>query len=154
MVSSERPVGLVIYGDGPLKSWVQWRAARIPGVNLAGFTRDRLELAGVLASADGLLHGSAAETYGLVVAEALCSGLPLVVPDRGGAADLAQPAHAETYPPGDASGCAEAIRRLLSRDAETLRRDCRAAARDRVLSLDEHFERLFAGYAERLSERG
>ncbi|MDZ7807984.1 MAG: hypothetical protein U5K71_12835 [Gracilimonas sp.] len=31
--------------------------------------------------ADYFVHGSAAETYGIVVAEAVCSGLPVVVPE-------------------------------------------------------------------------
>ena len=53
---------------------------------MEGEIRDRALLARYYASADVLVHGSAAETYGLVVAEAICSGLPVVVPDRGGAA--------------------------------------------------------------------
>lgn len=147
-VGERRPIGLIVFGDGPLRAWVRRRAERTPGVHLAGFTESRDELANALASADGMLHGSAAETYGLVVAEGLCSGLPLVVPDVGGAADLAAPAYAEVYPPGDSGACAVAIERLLARDQAALREGCAAAARDKVGTMDDHFEQLFGFYAE------
>ena len=60
-----------------------------------------------------MIHGSSAETYGIVVAEGLCSGLPLVVPNVGGAHDLAGTDYAEVYPPGDAARRSSA--RLLNR---------------------------------------
>jgi alpha-1,6-mannosyltransferase len=149
--SKRRPLGLVIYGDGPLRRWVEHRAAGIPGVNVAGFVSDRQALARALASADALLHGSAAETYGLSVAEAICSGLPLVAPDCGGAADLAGPGYAEQYPAGDAIACADAILRLLDRDPDVMRKQCRLAAETRVLSVEEHFRLLFDCYEQRLA---
>ncbi|MAQ18529.1 MAG: glycosyl transferase family 1, partial [Sandaracinus sp.] len=110
------------------------------------------ELPDALASADALLHGSAAETYGLVVAEALVSGLPLVVPDRGGAADLAAPAYAETYPAGHPEAASRAIHRLLDRDPTELRAAALSGAQARVRSVDAHFDALFARYA-RLTPR-
>ena len=139
------PVGLAIFGDGPMRKQIEKEAAKGPGVAVAGYTRDRQHLATALASADALLHGSAAETYGLVVAEAMCAGTPLVVPDVGGAADLADPRYAEVYPPGDVAKCAAAIRRLLSRDPMRLRVACLDAART-VRTLDDHFAALFAHY--------
>ncbi len=147
IASRQRALGLVIYGDGPLRRWVQYRAAGIPGVTVAGFVSERGVIARALASADALLHGSAAETYGLSVAESICSGLPLVAPDRGGAADLAASGYAELYPPGDARACADAMLRLLDRDPEAMRAECRLAARSRVLSIGEHFKLLFQRYA-------
>ena len=141
-----QPIGLAIFGDGPLRKRVEAEAAKGPGVVVAGYTRDRAELATALASADALLHGSAAETYGLVVAEAMCAGTPLIVPNVGGAADLADPAYAEVYPPGDVDKCAAAIRRLLSREPRRLRVACLEASRT-VRTLDDHFEALFAHYA-------
>jgi alpha-1,6-mannosyltransferase len=146
-------VGLVIYGDGPLRKVLEWKAAHVPGVVIAGRIENRSELARVLASADGLLHGSAAETFGLSVAEALCSGLPLVVPDRGGAAELAGPRYAERYAAGDPRACAAAIERLLAREPATLRAAAAGAARARVRSADEHFSALFSLYAQRIKAR-
>ncbi len=145
--SMSRPMGLVIFGDGPLRSLVVRRAKTIPGVHVAGFTEDRTLLARSLASADGFLHGSSAETYGLVVAEAICSGLPLVVPDQGGAADLADDGFAELYPAGDAVACAQAMLRLAARPAALLKQAALQTAQSRVGTMADHFEQLFDLYA-------
>ena len=142
-------IGLVQFGDGPLRKWVERRAAAVGGVHLAGFVPDRDTVAVALASADAMIHGSAAETYGLVVAEGLCSGLPIVVPSAGGAADLADPAWAETYTAGDAKGCARAIVRLLGRDRAALAAGCARAADTKIGTMADHFRALFALY-ERL----
>jgi alpha-1,6-mannosyltransferase len=142
------PVGLVIYGDGPMRPLVERWARRSPGIRVAGFTADRAELARMLASADALLHGSAAETYGIAVAEALCSGLPVVVPDRGGAAELAGPECSESYPAGDVDACARAVERLMARPASGLRAAAVAHSRVAVRDADEHFDSLFALYEQ------
>jgi alpha-1,6-mannosyltransferase len=146
-VAAHREIGLVVFGDGPLRGLVDRAVRRRPGVVLGGFLRGRRDLAVALASADLLLHGSAAETFGLAVAEALCSGLPIVVPDRGGAAELADPAYAECYPPGDVEACAAAIGRMLDRDPAALRPMAARAAAERVRSVEEHFAALFQIYA-------
>lgn len=145
--SRHREMGLVLFGHGPLRSLVLRRAAQIKGVHVAGFTEDRTLIARTLASADAFLHGSAAETYGLVVAEALCSGLPLVVPDKGGAADLANDAYAELYPAGDAKACAEGMLRMLSRPRELTGKAALSAAQHKVGTMDDHFRGLFSLYA-------
>lgn len=142
-----RPVALVVFGDGPLFQHHVRRARGLP-IHFAGVTRDRSYLARVLASADALLHGSAAETFGLVIAEALCAGLPVVVPDAGGAAELAAPEYAELYCAGDARGCADAALRLLGRDALQLRAAAAGSGGHRVLSQAEHFARLWDAYAQ------
>jgi len=145
--SERRPMGLVLFGQGPLESWVRHRARGVPGVHVAGFVSDRELIARTLASADAFLHGSAAETYGLVVAEAICSGLPIVVPDIGGAADLAADAFAETYPAGDARACAAAMTTLLGRPRELLRRAALETAQHRIGTMNDHFSALFETYA-------
>jgi alpha-1,6-mannosyltransferase len=152
--AASRPMGLVIFGDGPLRAWVERSAARIPGVHLAGFVDNPREIATALASADAMLHASAAETYGLVVAEAICSGLPIIVPNQGGAADLADPSYAETYEPGDAVDCARAIEALLARDREELGRACAAAAEHEIGTMEGHFQQLFALYERLIEEAG
>lgn len=145
--SRQRPMGLVLFGRGAMERSIKRKIARTPGVHLAGYVGSREAMATATASADGLLHGSAAETYGLVVAEAICSGVPIIVPDRGGAAALAGPGYAESYETGDAESCSRAILRLLARDRGQLRHACAAAAR-RIDTMDDHFERLFELYSE------
>ncbi|MEM6369637.1 MAG: glycosyltransferase [Myxococcota bacterium] len=140
-----QPIGLVIYGDGPSRRRVDRLSAQTVGVHVAGYTRDRSEMARAIASADAFVHGSAAETYGLVVAEALCAGTPVVVPDSGGAAEIPSPAVSERYRAGDPEACAAAIRRLLSRDKTELDAALNAA-RSQVRTLDDHFRELFEYY--------
>jgi alpha-1,6-mannosyltransferase len=71
--------------------------------------------------------------------------LPLIVPDEGGAADFARPGISETFVPGDVQSAAEAIRRLLDRDREPMRRQAERVARG-ARTLDQHFEDLFRTY--------
>ncbi len=144
-VRRERPVGFVVFGDGPFRRQIDESVG--PGVHLAGFVEDREFIARSLASADGFLHGSAAETFGFVIAEAMQSGTPIISPDRGGAFELVEPEFSETYPPGDAVSCAGAILRLLARDRQNLRRAAVAAAERNVRSKAEHFSALFDAYA-------
>jgi len=152
--NAQHPVGLVIVGDGPTRAWTERAARRVPTVHIAGIVRDRQLLARMMASADALLHGSAAETYGLGIAEALCAGLPLIVPNRGGAVDLAHPAYAEVYAPGDARDAARAILRMAARDRAATTQAARAAAVSRVQTPEAHFMALFQHYAAVLAARG
>ncbi len=110
---SRPDLGLVIIGDGPLRANVETWAARAGKVHVMGPIGDRDRLARCLASGDILVHGSGAETYGLVVAEAICSGLAVVSPDTGGAADLARRGLSRIYATGDAESCGRAILALL-----------------------------------------
>ena len=145
----EPPAALVIFGDGPARSQVERAAARYRHIVLAGYTKDREQLARIVASADAFVHGSAAETYGLVIAEALAARTPLVLPRGGGAAELADPSYAETYRPGDAEDCARAIRRLLQRAPSELG-PAVAAGSKKVRTLDEHFKELFGYYSQQI----
>lgn len=146
-----RPVGLYIIGDGPARVAIGRMAARVPGVHLAGVVSDRQRLATLLASADAFVHGGAAETFGLAVGEALCAGLPLVTPDRGGAADIARPEFAETYRTGDSRACADAIARLLARPRAPLV-DAACLAADRLWTPHQHFSALFEHYRRQARE--
>lgn len=137
--------GLYIIGDGPTWRGVKRRAAAVPGVRVAGRITDRDDLARRLASADYFVHGGAAETFGLVVAEALASGLPLVTPHLGGAADLAHPAYAECYRSGDPAAMHAALLRIIGRDRRELALAARAGG-NRLKAPEEHFKLLLDEY--------
>lgn len=147
-VQETRPAGFYIIGDGLNHAAIVTKATAGQHIHVAGRISDRGQLARMLASADALIHGSTAETYGFVVAEALCCGTPLVVPDVGGAHDLASGAYAEVYPAGDRRAAADAIIRLLSRDRAGLSQSALEAGRTRVGNIEAHFEKLFAFYEE------
>lgn len=145
-VAAEAPLGLVLIGDGHQRARTLAHIGHNPHIYAMAPTRDRGLLARILASGDMLLHGSSAETFGLVAAEARASGLPMVLPDQGAAVDLADGDHCEIYQSGNRRSAADAIRRMLTRDSEALRR----AATSRALvarTLTEHFTELFAHYA-------
>ncbi len=148
-----RKIGLYIAGDGFLRAWVERWALNAQHVYVAGQINDPEQLATVMASADALIHGSAAETFGLVLAEALCSGTPLIVPDAGASATFAGPDYAETYRAGDAADGAAAILRLLSGDRKAQSRAAQVAADARVFTVEQHFERLFEIYERIVQER-
>ncbi len=152
-VREQHAVGLFLIGDGPTRKWVERTAAKVPGAYVAGPIRDRQLLAQSLASADAMLHGGAAETFGLVVAEALCAGLPLIVPDRGGAADLAENSYAITYETGNPEACRDAIIDMIRKDRAPMHQAARHAADTRIVTMSSHFERLFDHYEKLLRQR-
>ncbi len=153
LASQKRKMGLAIFGDGPFRWMVKRQAKGIEHLKLMGFTSNREELADYLSSADYFVHGSAAETYGLVVAEAICSGLPVVVPDVGGAGDLANSAYSETYSPGNAEQLSEAILKIMDRDREQMVTACAKAAKDSIGTMDDHFRLLFEVYQKLVDEK-
>jgi alpha-1,6-mannosyltransferase len=139
------PIGLVLVGDGIDRKRVQRAAAGNPHVRILPPIRDRALLAAHLASADVLVHGCESETFGLIPAEAMASGLPVVGPDRGGFAHLAQPAISEVYRAGDVEAAAAALGRLLAQDPLKLRAAATRAAAE-VRRDFEHFAELFDHY--------
>lgn len=153
VVQRARPVALVVLGDGPERARLQEKTRGLGHVTFLPFTRDRREFGGILASVDLLLHAARCETFGFVLAEALSSGTPIVVPRAGGAAALAHPDYAETYAAdADAETVARAVHALALRPREAM---ARAAVRASATlpSLEQHFDDLFAFYARLLAMR-
>jgi alpha-1,6-mannosyltransferase len=109
-------------------------------------------LADILASSDYFVHGSAAETYGIVVAEAVCSGLPVLVPDRGGAANITNSDIGETYETGNARSFTENLLRLVEKDRKKLVNATKIAAEKDIVTMRGHFELLFKRYQELLDK--
>lgn len=150
-LSESRNVSLLVLGDGPESLPLRRLAERIlPQTRFLPFTRNAAEYAALLASADVLVHGSCCETYGFVLVEALASGTPLVVPDRGAAAHLASDESHVKYAANATEGeVAQAIERMLDRPREPTRRAALAAARAHP-SRQQHYDGLFALYEELL----
>lgn len=147
-----RPIALFMIGDGPTRARIEKLASRTRGAFVAGYIKDRRLLSGMLASADAYIHGCPAETFGMVIAEALCAGLPLIVPSAGGAAEIASPRCAEFYKPDNAEDCAAAISRLLARDPRLLRREALLAG-SQIRSPSDHFRALFKAYEKIIEQR-
>ena len=135
----ERPIGLVLVGDGPQRRRVRRQARGNPHIFFAAPMHDRGALARLMASADALVHGCEAETFSLVAAEAVASGLPLIVPDRGGTADHAAKSGGLTYTAASAQDMTRAILDFAAGP--------RRAPKGRARTMPEHFEALFKLYA-------
>ncbi|MEG3181851.1 glycosyltransferase [Sphingomonas sp. LT1P40] len=149
---ADMPVGLMLLGDGPQRAALERQIGGNRHIRLFRPVYDRERFCRILASADALIHGSDQEPFGLVACEALASGLPLIVPDDGGCAEVADPLFAETYRGRDSLSAADAIRRLFARDQSILKAAARHAAGN-VLSDRDHVIALLALYSELLAER-
>ena len=148
-----RPIGLYLIGDGLIRSAIERKARRLPHIHIAGQIDDRAQVATMLASADALIHGSASETYGIAVAEALACGTPVIVPDAGGAGDFAAPGCAQVYTAGDASAAEIAILWHLTQDRAAASAAALAQAGARIPDAGTHFDRLFAFYEAQLARK-
>lgn len=135
------PIGLMLIGEGRDRGHAERAAGENPHIRLLAPVRDRGLLARIMASADALIHGCEAETFCIVAAEARASGLPLIVPDAGGAADQAS-CRDHMYLSADAASAADAIARFAS---------SRPAAEGMLAgpaqrTMQDHFSDLFGLY--------
>ncbi len=141
-----QPVGLVLIGDGRDRARVQRAAAHNPHIHLSEPIGDRVQLATILASGDALAHGCEAETFCMVAAEARASGLPLIVPDRGGAFDQLSPGEGLHYRAADAESLSRAILGFHAEGRAMMRKRATLSAGS-VMTMDAHFAALFDAYA-------
>jgi glycosyltransferase involved in cell wall biosynthesis len=112
----EAPV-LVVVGDGPYRKQME---VELEGkrAHFLGF-RHGAELSTIYASGDAFLFPSTTDTLGQVVMEAQSAGLPVVVTDQGGPAEVVNAqGHAEqtgyVLPAEDAQAWRDTIIRLLA----------------------------------------
>lgn len=135
----------VVAGDGPKAPWVR---AMLPFAEHEGFLqRDRL--ADLYADADVFVFPSPTETCGLVVLEAMASGVPVIAARAGGVVEqLREGINGHLCAPGDPEAFAVAIERLV-RDVPHrtgLAAGALAFASDR--SWDRELDRLEPMYRE------
>jgi alpha-1,6-mannosyltransferase len=95
---SQRDFRLLVVGDGMERArWEQECGRKLPGrVRFAGHIGDPGVLAGLYANADLFVHPNPREPFGIAPLEAMASGLPLVVPNRGGVTAYANEQNAWT----------------------------------------------------------
>jgi glycosyltransferase involved in cell wall biosynthesis len=104
------------------------RAARMPGVHWLG-PWPAADMPDLMADLDVFVQVSTEpEPYGLVLAEALASGVPVVGGAEGGPLDIVtSPEWGRLVPPGDAAALAAAVRQLLPTSTSTALRKGRPA---------------------------
>lgn len=134
-----KPVGLVILGEGNKRRSLLRQIGPNPHIKLLNPVRDRALYASILASGDALVHGCEAETFCMVGAEARACGLPVVVPDRGGAADHGKDGAGLAYEAGNIASARDAILEILGQERDHVARPVR--------TMEDHFRNLFDSYA-------
>jgi alpha-1,6-mannosyltransferase len=142
---SSHAVGLVLIGSGRDQARIIRAARGSPHIAIAPAVTNRARLARVLASADALIHGCEAETFCMVAAEGAASGLPLILPDRGGAADHFRAGSDIRYAACDVRDLSLQLTTFLG-DSPSDRRVVAAAGASAVRAMDQHFDDLFTLY--------
>lgn len=142
---SSHEVGLLLLGAGRDRARVIRSTRKSPHITIAPPVTDRAQLARVLASGDALIHGCEAETFCMVAAEAAASGLPMILPDQGGAADHFVPGCGASYAACDVRDLTAQLTGFLEDSPADHRRRATARAAT-VRTMDEHFAELFDLY--------
>ena len=146
--ATKMPIGLVQIGQGMDSAAIEKQVGENPHIRLFKPIYDRLQLARLLASADALVHGCEGEAFGTIAAEALASGLPMIVPDDGACAEIARPEFAEIFASNNTASASAAVIAMCSRDQDEVRAAARAASfhvrsdRDHVRDLVAHYQAL------------
>lgn len=101
-------VHLIIAGAGPQESAI--RIAAPDGVTFLGVLDRKVDLPALYASCDAFVFASTTETLGLVILEAMASGLPVIAAPAGGVADnLDHGINGLAYDPGNVEEMARAM---------------------------------------------
>jgi len=117
-VSAKMPARLLLVGEGPELSKVQWQVESLGLSDRVTFLGKQDDVAQVISVADLLLLPSEKESFGLVALEAMACGVPTIGSLAGGIPELV--AHGSTgflAPVGDTERMAEYAIRLLGDDA-------------------------------------
>lgn len=126
-------VSLVIGGDGATRFALERRAHSLNIASQVTFT-GRLSRAGVLAAlraSDAFVLSSRFETFGVVIVEALATGLPVIATRCGGPEDIVGEGDGSLVAVDDTSAMAVAMRRIVDDPKVGDRYARRARCRDR-----------------------
>jgi phosphatidylinositol alpha 1,6-mannosyltransferase len=140
-------IQLVMAGTGPREAGL--RAEAPPGVTFLGFLDRRSRLPDLYANCDAFVFASVTETLGLVVLEAMASGLPVVAAPAGGVRDhLRDGQNGLAYPAGSAYAMANAMVTLAWEGGLARRLGAGARRTAEELTWEREMERLDRSYRE------
>ena len=138
---------LVVAGTGPCEA--ELRASAPPGVVFLGVLDRHQRLPDLYANCDAFVFASVTETLGLVVLEAMASGLPVIAAPEGGVRDhVRDGVNGLTYPAGGAWALAQSMVRLAGEWELTRRLGAGARRTADALSWEGELDRLDASYRE------
>lgn len=142
------PPLLTIAGDGPLRNELQKLTAQLEVDGRVSFlgVQSREEVARLMQDAQVLVIPSASEGYGMVAAEALACGTPVIASKVGGLVRIvASPGAGVLVEPGSVDALRDAIERVLARQWEPAAVARSSGARpwsERACDLVELYERV------------
>jgi glycosyltransferase involved in cell wall biosynthesis len=114
---------MILVGDGPLREKIEKyiKDLDINGVTIIGF-QTRSNISRFYVASDVLVLPSENETWGMVVNESLCFGLPVIASDMVGAAvDMIQDGeNGFTFPAGDVNSLVERLDKIMSLSTEII----------------------------------
>lgn len=143
-------IHLVIAGAGPREA--ELRAAAPPDVTFLGVLDRRSRLPDLYANCDAFVFASVTETLGLVVLEAMASGLPVIAVPEGGVRDhLRDGRNGIACRAGDVSGMALAMVRIATEWGLSRRLARGARHTAEPLSWDREIDRLDRSYREAMA---
>jgi glycosyltransferase involved in cell wall biosynthesis len=137
-----------VLGGGAGDDLIGRAAKHHPNMTFEGFCGRVPE---VLAENDLLLHTCPSESFGLVILEGMAAGIPVLVPDKGGAAAVVEPGvSGQRFRADDARSLADALMHLMQATPDTLNQlvesaDRRLAARYSSRRGIEEYRWLFQG---------
>jgi glycosyltransferase involved in cell wall biosynthesis len=142
MARASRPIALVIAGPESTPAYGQYLRSLADGlrVTFTGMLQSETKW-GALVSAGALILPSHQENFGLVVAEALASGLPVLVSDQVNTSELIESYGAGFVEPDTLEGTARLIERWITADWQALSRGARMCFRDHF-DIETSSERL------------
>lgn len=140
-------IRLIMAGTGPREA--ELRAIAPPGVTFIGFLDRRTLLPELYASCDAFVFASVTETLGLVVLEAMASGLPVIAAPAGGVRDhLRDGYNGMAYPAGSAYEMGSTMARMAWDRVLTERLALGARRTAEELTWDHEMIRLDRSYRE------
>lgn len=150
-------VGGTLFGKEPeYATELQEQASRPPLAGTVTLTGHVPDARPYIAAADVVVHSSISpEPFGLVIAEALAEGKPIVAFDEGGPAEMIESGRSgRLVAPGDTDAMAEAIDELLRRPELRARIAEGARQRARHFGVEAMLRRMQFAYEEVAGGRG
>jgi glycosyltransferase involved in cell wall biosynthesis len=139
-------------GDGPMRPGVMRLADELGVAERVHFLGLRPDVPAVLKACDLYCQPSRWEGFGIAVVEALAAGLPTVVSDVPGVADIAGGAGL-TFPPGDHLALARALTSLTTDESARRRSATLGPERARLFDVSHYVDAHVALYQELADEQ-